>query len=601
MQLRVLFAIRSDRMALLGELTDSMPDILKNLFEIKSLTPRQAEAAILKPARADGAFASEKFEFEPALLNSILDFLIGKGKNRRIESFMIQLICQAIERRVRENHLLTVKREDVGSLENIVELFYADALKDLPAAQQAEAQRLIEEGLITRTGETDGRREYLFRSQIRKYYEKVTDETLAILSKNRLLKEERDDERPGDMRYEIAHDALVPPVLRLRVLREKDEQAAAERRRRAAAESREIAQKRREIGYGVSTEISWERIGRAIGNNKAVVILGTNAICDEFGVPLIKRFAEHAIRRRDDIGWFDSEHLFSLPDNRSRVELEYEFTRFYEEQPIPDWLQVIAKMPFPLIISCDPSGILLNAYKSVGRPVTFAYKRAGIRGDDLGKFNSALPLLYNLFGVIDERESLVLTMPALLRHFTDLACANPIPPNIRSYLMRTNIVVLIGYNFLSSFSTALLYTLFQEDHGRMFFVLKPGGDLNPLEQLAASILNVHWLEMEPIDFLMRLQKEIPASNDETLIRRVDAGSLRKLVEEGEMNRAITLLLEFTEGNRSIQDELLQLSARLSNLERNYRVGLMESSGVFLERNKIAASFLYLLEKIEQLP
>jgi len=46
---KVVFSIRSDRMSLLNTLTDAMPDVLKNYYELSPLTRKAATEAILCP------------------------------------------------------------------------------------------------------------------------------------------------------------------------------------------------------------------------------------------------------------------------------------------------------------------------------------------------------------------------------------------------------------------------------------------------------------------------------------------------------------------------------------------------------------------------
>ena len=49
-----LFAIRSDRIHLLHQLADRLPNVFRHMFELKALRKSDAERAILLPAKIEG-------------------------------------------------------------------------------------------------------------------------------------------------------------------------------------------------------------------------------------------------------------------------------------------------------------------------------------------------------------------------------------------------------------------------------------------------------------------------------------------------------------------------------------------------------------------
>ena len=79
MDIRMLFAIRSDKLSLLNGLTDFFPTILKNCYELKPLNRNQAKQAIVYPAQlTDAHFESTPFVFTEEVLNYILDSLASQ-------------------------------------------------------------------------------------------------------------------------------------------------------------------------------------------------------------------------------------------------------------------------------------------------------------------------------------------------------------------------------------------------------------------------------------------------------------------------------------------------------------------------------------------
>ena len=102
---RIIFAIRSDRISLLlDDLSDVIPNILNNHFHLKPLLRNQAKAAIEEPAAMLESklinFATAPFEYQPQTLEKILDYL--SDENGEVASFQLQLLCQHIEQQVKE-------------------------------------------------------------------------------------------------------------------------------------------------------------------------------------------------------------------------------------------------------------------------------------------------------------------------------------------------------------------------------------------------------------------------------------------------------------------------------------------------------------------
>ncbi|MCB0546976.1 MAG: hypothetical protein KDD19_05265 [Phaeodactylibacter sp.] len=101
--MKAIFAIRSDRISLLDDLSTEIPSILNNRFHLRPLRREQAQEAIEEPAQIEGPeFLTPPFGYEPLLLNEILDYL--SNKDEEIESFQLQLICQHIEKQIRERY-----------------------------------------------------------------------------------------------------------------------------------------------------------------------------------------------------------------------------------------------------------------------------------------------------------------------------------------------------------------------------------------------------------------------------------------------------------------------------------------------------------------
>ena len=146
-ELRVVMAIRSDRMSLMNKLKTFLPNILENCYELRSLTIEEAESAILSPAylpQETGPFDSPVFDYEDQAVASLIDFL-SEGRTQEIESFQLQILCEYVERQVilKQGKTLVTKT-DIANPDLILENYYLGKINDLPDAARLPARRLIE-------------------------------------------------------------------------------------------------------------------------------------------------------------------------------------------------------------------------------------------------------------------------------------------------------------------------------------------------------------------------------------------------------------------------------------------------------------------------
>jgi cell division protein FtsB len=244
-ELKLLFAIRSDRLHLLDGLKDFFPDILSRTYELQPLTASQAAEAISGPAALEGpAFASPSFAYHPEAIEAMLGYLTSSG-SRPIESFQLQILCQYVEEElVQQQGLREISRAAIGDIAKIYNNYYLNHIGRItPPEAQAAARRLIEEGLIL---EEEERRLSLYQGQIERDYG-VSPALLEQLMGARLLRSEPSAE--GGYTYELTHDSLVKPVLSAKRERMASEQFDAEvRAREAAAAEGRRRRRRRNLG-----------------------------------------------------------------------------------------------------------------------------------------------------------------------------------------------------------------------------------------------------------------------------------------------------------------------------------------------------------------
>ena len=279
---KLLFLIRSDRLNLMNEISEKIPGIFNNRYQLKPLLKEKAEQAVVLPAQIQDEesgqvfFKTQPYEYAPEAIQLILNSL--SNKEGEIESSQLQIICQELEEialahninnneKTKTNSDIIITTKDFkgeAGIKEILNKFYWKQLSKLaadsdillleklgkesqssePVANPNSSQRkpaavdnivvsqvrkLIENELVS-----GGKRIIQAETKVREFlqdiYPQVTivnekDKTDIIIDKLldlRLIREE--DSHLGKV-YEISHDTLLESIIRARAERKKKEDA----------------------------------------------------------------------------------------------------------------------------------------------------------------------------------------------------------------------------------------------------------------------------------------------------------------------------------------------------------------------------------------
>ncbi len=202
LRVKVVFAIRSDQMSVLNQLSDYLPNILKVFYELKPLSPKQALSAVIEPALKDGSYITPVFSYGQDAVKKILKALSSE-KSNDIDTAQLQILLQYIEQDIVEKKQDTqITGEGLGDLNKVYENYYRNSFQKL-RTEQEQAQILIEDKLIV-----EGRRISYDKALC---LQLVSEATLDALVETRLIR--REPNTMGGYSYEVSHDSLIAPTL----------------------------------------------------------------------------------------------------------------------------------------------------------------------------------------------------------------------------------------------------------------------------------------------------------------------------------------------------------------------------------------------------
>lgn len=199
--------------------------------------------------------------------------------------------------------------------------------------------------------------------------------------------------------------------------------------------------------------INWDILLHELETGKCILCVGPDVFSPSDDARLEQRLAD-TLRRNSaslgirvyDDGWF---HYL-----RERDELATWFTikQFYETQlpaAADAVFRSIAGLPFHLVLNFSPDYRLREAFRAAGRPFDFdcLYKNPEL--DKGGKRDAALPdkakpLIFNMLGEVDDKDSLVMTYDDLFGYMEAVFEKKRMPQHVKLKIQQATHFIFLG-------------------------------------------------------------------------------------------------------------------------------------------------------------
>jgi hypothetical protein len=267
-EVKLIFSIRTDRIGVMEEFAEAIPDTRSRRYELFPLMAEQGEQVIMLPAAMESSgeiiFNSQPFQYEPGLIATILE--IVKRKNNTIDTTQLQIICLEIQERVKnkstaEGTMPVVTEDELGGREGLADLvknFYVKQLnkiadkEDITPAERLAIRILLEKKLIVQ-----GKKDRLSADSIFEHFRSLEiseDRIKPLLDALLSLRLIRGIDFEESTFYEIAHDTLINPILLEMQNRELEEKLDKEKKQ-AEDKAKEQAEELRKQRLQTAKEV----------------------------------------------------------------------------------------------------------------------------------------------------------------------------------------------------------------------------------------------------------------------------------------------------------------------------------------------------------
>lgn len=220
------------------------------------------------------------------------------------------------------------------------------------------------------------------------------------------------------------------------------------------------------------SERDWYRLLEAINRGSCILVTGPDIVLEDHGtnsLPVSRRLAKklaESLPREVPAAADDLAHVAQLRYNKDgdRSDLEFEVKEFFSSLTSQTSLfhRNLAALPFALCFTTTPDSFMAQAFQEAGKaPIQDFYHFRKSRQLTLSEENSMRPIVYALFGHLEQLDSLVLTETDLLELLVNVVRnAPPFPPFLAGQLADPQTSFLfLGFGFQSWYTRVLLHVM----------------------------------------------------------------------------------------------------------------------------------------------
>ena len=352
----------------------------------------------------------------------------------------------------------------------------------------------------------------------------------------------------------------------------------------------------------------WKDILFWLKKGEAVLVIGPGAITDENGTTLYEKLCGELDTEMNKDTRGQRYRLFflaeSLKQQKAGESLLLEAAeKVYKTSYINETASKLARIPFPLIISTSGDTMLRNAFEEQAIPLNYDFYNYHSTPGKLDKPTADNPLLYKLFGSIEEEDSLIFTHDNLYEFLFSILGSKPLPLEIRDKLRTAKNFIFLGFDF-EEWYLQIILRLFEIHNEKNSYAYA-------WQELNENTISFYSTEFQ-LDFI---NGKIPGFVDQLYEKCHEEGILKEKQEAPAISDKLKNLLKQNEITAAIdqmdsylteqeEDDLLNqvfmLSGRYNQLLTKARKGTISDDNYGVEERKIVESLNAIIEEIAAL-
>ena len=353
------------------------------------------------------------------------------------------------------------------------------------------------------------------------------------------------------------------------------------------------------------TSINFDFIASTIADERCAILLGPDIVSSNDKDLLQKQFLDFIdFKNNPNISnYIPNDGLFTFPGGQARTRIAFEVKKFYKQIQQSDFFEKLIQIPFHLHLSTRPDNILGECFSKQNLQHQFHYYQYSKNPVEIEKATKDYPLIYNLFGSIDDYDSLVLSHTDLYNFLFAILGKHKLPQNLQTALGNIDNFIFLGFQFDKWYAQIIsrLLKLDLKDFDRYAI----SGELSQeVIQFYKDQFKITFVVENTTQFLDNLYAEC---NKLGILRSFeqDQRKISDQVEEFAQNQQIEKALEklkhfFKDNDEDLYDDTVLLTGRYKRLQKKIDKGIITQEDEELEQNKIFDAILNMNKELKEL-
>jgi hypothetical protein len=352
--------------------------------------------------------------------------------------------------------------------------------------------------------------------------------------------------------------------------------------------------------------IAWKELLKSLNNQQCVLLIGPDLIPGMNLFSQMLRFMKIDSENvpqglpRDIAMVYPAEHLFLFPNDAARTRVWRQFEEFYEQEceNLKPIYELVVGLPFSVVINTMPNLGLRRTFEQTGVFHQFSYydyRGTPEPGDRIQLPVKQMRLIFNLFGVLNDHNSLVLTHDDLFLYFSqilgDKKLSSDVYIELSHSLRNATDFIFVGFHF-DHWSMQMLLRLLNPEKNKSFQYAINSSIATETRIFFADQFEVEFVDdYNPMSFLTELTERW---NAEEQSRMASGISLQNSLQEWLRQGYIERILEKLDQSSVKTDATFQMG-RLNQLRQAMRDGVVSGEQALLEMNRIRKAVQDLIE------
>ncbi|MGV7224539.1 MAG: SIR2 family protein [Nitrospinales bacterium] len=351
-------------------------------------------------------------------------------------------------------------------------------------------------------------------------------------------------------------------------------------------------------------------IVRRVKEEKCVLLFGPGLAICKSRKTMQSLLADYFCKMNLDVKE-DLDDLYTCR-REDRIRVLDHLQDYCREQSEPsDLHKKLARIPCHLYISTTPDLLMKKALDDWGVDHEFKFYDKDATPKEVEKPTAEKPLLYNLFGSIEEQKSIIFSQGDLIQYLFSIIKEFRLPENLREVLKNSNYFIFLGFDFEKWYLKLLLRLILKESNPSSAEP-KPSIATDEGKRFNEKLISFYerryglkFVNTNIEEYIHDLYSECENNNILREKRELAKPDIQKnvktLIGQGEIKNALELLIEVMEDEKVLEDseedrkeclnELYVHSGTISRNLKKYRNGEISRVDANVELNNVGSALL----------